>query len=193
MISVDRKRASANIRVPVGSAAIWAAILQVADENAGRFTIAAVDAACDQPLSTIIDYVTRLDRRKIVSRVTRRGGLFQVNQRPKAAPPNRPEQEHLWTAMRALKSFTVNELCYAATTDTQKIPRPFARRYVERLVEAGYLSPGKPTGDDKSLVYRLKPGMSNGPLAPVVIRMVAVFDRNTNSVIEDVMAEEFPA
>lgn len=193
MIAVDRKRASANIRVPVGTAAIWAAILQVADDNNGTFSFAAVDDVCDQPYGVIRDYVTRLERSKIVSKINRRGGVYRVDQRPRIAPPSRPEQEHIWTAMRSLKSFTLNEVCFAATTDTQRIPKPFARRYIDRLVEAGYLTPGKPYGSDRTLVYRLKPAMSNGPLAPVVIRMVAVFDRNEGRVHQDVMAEEFAA
>lgn len=193
MNKVDRKRGSANIRVPVGAAAIWAAVLQVADENSGNFSATAVDAACDQPLAVVQDYLLRLRRAKIIERIGRIGGVYALRARPKTPPQRNPEQQYLWNAMRTLKAFTLNEVCYAAAAGTQKIPKPFARRYLQRLVDAGFLTPGKPTGADAELVYRLKPGMNTGPSAPLVIKMVAVFDPNMSCVHEEVVAEEVAA
>lgn len=190
MNTTDRRRVGVNICVPLGTAAIWAAILKIADANGGVFMAPDVMHASGQSVLAVRDYIAWLKREKFVTRAGRHVRAFQLVKRPANPPSSRPEQEHLWTAMRTLKSFTLDELCFAATTDTQKISKPAALRYIGGLVEAGYLTI---QSDSNTVVYRLKVRFNSGPRAPTIIRMVAVFDHNTNRVPHDVIAEECDA
>lgn len=191
MIEIQRRRACVNIRVPIDAAGIWQAILFVAGGD--EFKITDVAAECDAPVAVIRDYVDRLKRAGVVAQIGTRGGVFKLVSQPKTAPPSRPDQQLLWNAIRRLKAFTLSEAVYWGETDV-RISKPFARRYLQHLVAAGYLTEGPRVGDDQEVVYRIKPKMDTGPLAPEMIKLpIMVYDRNAGRVLADVDAEECAA
>lgn len=52
-------------------------------------------------------------------------------------------RDRLWAAMRAARKFDLWDLLAAAVRIEDKAPKPYARRYVARLVAAGVLTPLK--------------------------------------------------
>lgn len=116
-----------------------------------------------------------------------RGQLVYAVARPtKKAPPNPysthgRQQQHLWTAMRTLSTFSLGELAAAASTDEVVVSRLTAFNYVRFLTQANVLivvrSARRKTLD--SGLYRLRKAADTGPLAPSVVGARLMFDRNT--------------
>jgi hypothetical protein len=123
-------------------------------------------------------------------RARRRSGpdrkLYAVNVNRSEAPFEKPEltkgdlgtkQRHLWTAIRAMPTFTVRDLTLQASTDDVVISEIWARGYVRCLSEAGYLlTLGR--SETRFVVYRLRPSHNTGPLPPAVSADGTVTDRN---------------
>lgn len=99
-------------------------------------------------------------------------------------------QEHLWTAIRNLKRFTLQELIFAASTDTLKITEPEARRYLQRLREAEYFNITKSGVKPMREEWWLKPGMNTGPKPPMLIQVSMLWDRNNAALADQPVTEE---
>lgn len=93
--------------------------------------------------------------------------------------------QQLWTAMRALRTFTVRDLAIAAATDTIAVSEATARTYVTALMKAGYLVEiGHRRQRGVQAHWKLMPSFNTGPLAPATIeRGSAVYDRNLSRVV----------
>jgi hypothetical protein len=89
-------------------------------------------------------------------------------------------RQQLWTAIRALKLFTVRELAVAATTSEVPVSEKLARGYVGVLAKAGYLAEvGQRTRSGQQACWKLMPAFNTGPLSPATIEGGAVlYDRN---------------
>lgn len=188
MIVMERKNATISVRVPVDARNIWKAIEEIAADDV--FTVAALDAACDASRPLILQYLLTLERAGLVVKFAGRGGRYKIARRVSQLPPVRPEQSHLWNAARSLKEFTLDEIYFAATTDDVKISKVSARRYLQRLVDGGYLLTRMLPGSERTIVYRLKPRGNTGPLAPMIVRVIIPFDRNLHGTLVDAVAEE---
>jgi hypothetical protein len=188
------KRAVPN-PLPQGPLHYWSQM--VAMSRKGGFTVTEIHkAASVRARSTIKAYVAFCAGQghieKIGERPTeknRTANVYKVRDPRAAAPVQRRGAfaddrgrrcQQLWTAIRALRSFTVRDLAIAATTDTVPVPEKTARAYVHRLAAAGYLAeigprrrPGIPAH------WRLLPAHNTGPLAPATLQQgTLLFDRN---------------
>jgi len=113
----------------------------------------------------------------------------------KVAPvPRRPSytgqrgriNDQIWTAMRVLKQFSLEELAAAASTDDVSVKFGAVEHYVRNLRRVGLITDiqsyqrGSATGlgaGSRAGVYRLKPSSSTGP-KPLKITKLGVFDPN---------------
>lgn len=114
---------------------------------------------------------------------------------PSAVEDGRGYGEHtqaaVWRAMRSLHQFTFTELAFAATT-AAAINVETVSRYCRRLFAAGYLVETGKLG--RNVVYRLKPAMNTGPIAPRMVRVDLAYDANKNEFFpKDALAEEAAA
>lgn len=132
----------------------------------------------------VIEIIERRD-------VKPRGQFVYAVARPtKKAPSNVDthhgrQQQHLWTAMRTLATFSLGELAAAASTDEIVISRLTAFNYVRFLSRANVLMvvrPARRKTSDSGL-YRLRKSADTGPLAPSVVSPQLMFDRNTGKPI----------
>jgi hypothetical protein len=187
-------------RLPRGEAGYWSIMRKLDDIGSGKFTVADVEGETNVKAGGVASYLRRL---------VKAGYARQVGERPAPARPakvyrlraNAPAiaprldaqgkplppsmRDCLWRAMRTMRhGFTAKELAFTATVD-RRIPRASAERYILLLVDAGYLVH---VGGG---VYRLKPAMNTGPLAPAVLRVTnVVFDRNQRRVVGEAGATE---
>lgn len=193
-----------NVRVPRGREGYWKIILDL--DKQGTFTIKDIDRESNVDAGEIRAYVRLLVKAGIVRiecHERRRGSdvpVYRLVKKPKAAPRLRADgsvivatmQEQVWTAIRSLKTFGLDELVFAATTDDVKISKAFAQRYVTRLTTAGYLAVVQSqAGRHRKQVWRLKPNANSGPKPPVPFRATVMWDPNLSAEVgEWPIAEE---
>lgn len=124
---------------------------------------------------------------------------YRLLKRPQHLPPIRRDgtvgqqglgQIYMWTAIRALKTFTAPELAIAASTDIYTVGVLTAFSYTRLLGGAGYFVVIENGGPNKPTIWRLKPSMNTGPKAPKVLRAKVVFDPNLNEIIGEIIATE---
>jgi hypothetical protein len=172
------------VRVPRGNEGFWQIICQLSEAQ-GTFTVADIDGESNASIKNISLYLKSLVAAGYVAKVDGRQHrikgkyptphyrlLRHVARAPRvradgsAIPP--AAQDNLWTAMRSLPSFGLDELVFAATTPEVKPKKSTARRFVGFLLKAGYLnSQPAPHGlRHRGRVFRLKPGMNTGPSTP---------------------------
>lgn len=109
--------------------------------------------------------------------------------RLKIKPPERElrggtTEECLWTAIRNLKTFTLPELAFAASTDKLLISAESTDLYLRRLRDAGYVTLLRDAAARASERWRLVPKMNTGPRAPMLIQVTLTFDRNSRRVFD---------
>ncbi len=102
---------------------------------------------------------------------------------PSIRPPVRHEPataaQQMWTAMRTLDRFTVDELAAAASTEALTVSRRTAKDYVGRLARAGVLvQVGRCGGSSAPKIWRLKPSANTGPRTPRRYRAAFMWDPN---------------
>lgn len=178
--------------LPQGPQHYW--LQMVALSRKGGFTITDIYKASSQRArSTVKDYVrfcfTEGHLLQVGERPTvknRQAILYKVRDPRIAAPiQRRPDFENdrgrraqqLWTAMRALRVFTAQELAIAASTDAVSVPETTARGFLRLLARAGYVAEIATRG--QRLHWKLLPAFNTGPLAPARIESGTVlYDRN---------------
>ena len=180
------------VRVPRGEAGFWQ-IMRALDEKQGPFTVGDVEGESNVKPGAVAQYLRKLIRGGFARHVADRPAparackVYALVKRPKEAPRlradgsllGRTDRECLWCAVRNMAgAFTAREIAFAATTE-HKIAVASADRYIRHLAAAGYLVQIDATH------WRLKPKMNTGPLAPSILRVDAVFDRNLRKVIAD--------
>lgn len=187
-------------RVPRGQDHFWTVIRQL--DSGGPWSVSEVSSFTSDHEASVRDYVRRLARAGIVHKVEdrRQGRFYRLTARPGAAPSLRrdgtvlplPAQQRLWNAMRSMPQWTVRELSYAAAADAP-VPAATADRYVTHLERAGYFTivvPARAGRGGTQAVYRLRRAMNTGPLAPQILQVRAVLDRNRGEIVgEDQQAE----
>ena len=189
------------VPIVTGQDAIWQIVRQL--DKKGPWSITDIDAQTQAAvITTIKDYVHRLCAGGYIAIVGSRpipkhnspANLFRIrinsSDTPRLrrdgskAPPS--QQAQMWRAMRSLRQFNYSELAYAASTDEVSIGNVTAKSYVQRLADAGFLQVVAPAKNSGGLtVWRLKPSMNSGPLAPQVLRTRFIFDPNRKVVVGD--------
>lgn len=181
-----------NVRIPRGREGYWE-IIRHLDTVQDTFTVKDIDRESNVEPGQIREYVRLLVKGgflRIECHERRRGSdvpVYRLVKKPKSAPRLRANgsvifataQEQIWTAIRSLKTFGVDELVFAATTDDVKVTKAFAQRYVTRLTTAGYLAVVQSqAGRHRKQAWRLKPNQNTGPKPPVPYRVTAMWDPN---------------
>lgn len=193
------KRAIPN-PLPQGPQHYWSQM--VAMSRKGGFTITDIFKASSQrSRKTVKSYVTFCAQAghvvAVASQLTSKNRLASVFKvvNPRAdAPIQRRDSftgdhgrrcQQLWTAMRALRLFTVRDLAIAAATDTIAVSEATARTYVRALAKAGYLvEVGHRRQRGVQAHWKLMPSFNTGPLAPAMVdHATAIFDRNLRKVV----------
>lgn len=124
----------------------------------------------------------------------RQATLYRVRDPRLAAPIQRRADfeddrgrraQQLWTAMRALRVFTAQELAIAASTDAVPVPETTARGFLRLLARAGYAAEvGTRTSRGQRAFWKLLPAFNTGPLAPARIEGGTVlYDRNNGRTV----------
>lgn len=196
MRSEHYQEASLKVRVPRGQEGFWQIIRQL-HETQGTFTVADIDGESNVPVKSIQKYVRLLvaggflECTGSVKRRSLTAPVYRLVKPQKPAPRVRADGsliaadaiDHLWTAMRTLKTFGLRELIFAATTTDVKPTYQLAKRYVCYLTSAGYFMVLQPKQGSKPQVWRLKPAGNTGPKAPRLkaVGAFAVWDPNCNA------------
>lgn len=183
------------VRVPRGNDGFWEIMCKL-HVSQGTFTVADIDDESCVNAQLIRKYVRLLLAGGFIERVGAsnpdfKSAVYRLVFQPKRAPRVRPNgslipgtaTELLWTAIRSMKSFTLKELIFAATTPDVKPSYALAKRYAHYLTVAGYLTVVVPS--NKKQVWRLKPKMDTGPLPPQLkaVRADALFDQNLKAFV----------
>ncbi|MBB5046759.1 hypothetical protein HNR60_001507 [Rhodopseudomonas rhenobacensis] len=202
---------AAKLTVPVstGQDAIWQIIRDL--DKKGPWSIPDIDGETNKAhFDTLVDYVHRLRAGgyvEIVGTLPKIGemtptNLYRVKIKTSATPRLRRDgskappsgQLQMWRAMRSLRQFDYRDLARVASTDELVIAEVTAKTYLHRLSDVGFLQLLKPAtpgrADPSPAVWRLKPSMNSGPLAPKVMRTHFVFDPNRRIVVGDPSAAE---
>lgn len=170
------------LRVPGGQAAIWEAMRQLPPD----FTLDDVVAASHLNVDIVRAYIKNLLRDGHISHgsKTRQFRLFTKARRAPRYDEGKggSQQEHLWNAARSLRSFTLEELFFAATTDDVTIEPESATRYLRWLRDAGYFIV-EVTPRPRTETWRLKVAMNSGPLPPLPLEVTMLWDCNSRKLI----------
>lgn len=193
------------VSLPKGPAHYWKVACAACAEG---FTVGEL-AGCTAGVaySTVQQWVSALKRQgelKIIGARPTLGGksahVYAVV-RAKVTPPvvRRPTyegrlglcQQNLWNAMRRMSHFSLQELCFAASTEGVTIPRNTASKYIAALVRADLIQVVEaPCAGKKGHVgavaglWRLKKSAAAlGPKAPQIFQAKFVFDPNNGRVI----------
>jgi hypothetical protein len=99
-------------------------------------------------------------------------------------------QQYLWTAMRTLGTFGVEELAIFSSTDEVTIKPNTARKYIATLTRAGIVVVVEAPAFGKkgeigatAGVWRLPVSKNSGPNAPKIFQASFVFDPNRGEII----------
>ena len=100
------------------------------------------------------------------------------------------QREQLWTAMRALATFTARELAVSAATDEVEVSYSAAKEFITGLKRGGYLQELTPARSRRPATLRLKPGMNSGPKPPAIKADGTVIDRNRGAIVGSALPAE---
>lgn len=189
------------VPVSTGQEAIWQIIRDL--DKKGPWSVADIDGETNRAhFDTLTEFVHRLRAGGYVAvvetRPTKSGTpinlhrlLIKQSDAPRLrrngskAPPS--GQLQMWRAMRSLRSFDYRDLARVASTDDLTITEVTAKSYLHRLADAGFLQMLKPCKQGRvnssPAVWRLRPSMNSGPLAPQILRTRFVFDPNRKVVV----------
>lgn len=155
--------------------------------------------------STVADYVKRLVKAGIAEETgecreyagrKRPQPVYRLLKRPLATPRiNRDGtqavqgrgQQHMWNVLRGPESrlgISAEDLALRAATDEVTVTVETAKAFLKRLNAAGYLA------QVKHGLWKLKPDMNTGPLAPLILKTKVVFDQNRREAQSPLEAEE---
>lgn len=193
--------------LPRGPQHYWQQMIELSRQ--GGFTVRDVYGNSNRRRQTVKDYVVFCASQGFIEKIGERPALagnvasvYRVRDPRLAAPiMRRPDfandrgrrAQQLWTAMRVMRSFTVQDLVIAASTDTIQVPDQTARDFIRRLVRAGYLAEiGQRARRGQCGYWKLLPARNTGPLSPAFLEGGRVcFDRNTGKVVN--LNEPVPA
>jgi len=188
-----------------GNDHFWSVIMD--RHRAGMtFSMRDIQIASDIADGAVRDFVGRLEKAKLIERVSPAALAVDAAYRPlviqSAAPrvrrdgsiiESQPATRCMWNLMRGpvgRAGFTYRDLLHWGQTDETPISVNTAKSYIQMLRAAGYLiqvDPGKP---GTPATWRLDPRMNTGPQAPMILRAKLVFDPNRQEVIGPAEAEE---
>ncbi|WP_440411089.1 hypothetical protein [Neorhizobium petrolearium] len=184
-----------------GSDFFWE-VLMAKTVNGDAVTFNDIDGACDpRQESSIRSFLKKLITASIVERVDgdpiryrllKRSSQCPIVSRDGEASKIGLGRQYMWNVMRRSHGgFTAPDLAIDASTDDVVVTEAAAKKYCQLLKKAGILvlqSRGKPARSHN--VYVLRGTANTGPKCPRILTSRIVFDRNTQQIVGDVIAEE---
>lgn len=178
---------------------IWEAIRKRRD----GFTVTDIERATKIDRFTIHTYVRHLEFGGFLEQADKVDKLFELKQyrlvRDVGVEAPRIDRkgkvirttgnENMWRTMRIMGEFTAAELSMRASTAETKVAEATAKKYLQRLSEAGYLSvidKGHPYIRGigaKAARYRLIQSKYTGPRPPMVQRTRSIYDPNLGKIV----------
>ncbi|NDW04043.1 hypothetical protein [Jiella pacifica] len=187
-----------------GHAFFWSVIRELGAEGGLVSVHAVLQRTNRTERSTVADYFRRLEAAGIIEdsgeRETLHKGrdtpLYKLLKTPLATPRvNRDGtpaqqgrgQQHMWNVLRGPESrggLTADDLALRAATEEIPVSVHSAKAFLKRLNAAGYLA------QVKHGLWKLKPAMDTGPLAPLILKTKVVYDQNLREAQSPLEAEE---
>lgn len=136
-------------------------------------------------IEAIGERATEKNRAALVYKVRNPRAVAPIERRPNFADDRGRRAQQIWTAIRALRQFTIAELAVAASTDAVPVSPRRSREYVGTLARAGYVAEvGSRACPGQKAHWRLMPAKNTGPLAPALIeRGTVLYDRNLQQAV----------
>lgn len=168
------------------SGSLWSAI--TAPNRPAEWTLSDL-AAWSQMSRTTVGKIVR-DWVKVgavvqLTKPTPAGPAIYRTVRTSSTPPTFIQggpTRNMWTAMRGLRTFTALDLSAHATTSEVNVTERMADEYCSALLGAGFvICERKAVIGRNAAIYRLV--KNSGPRPPVVRRVSAVFDPNTDTTV----------
>lgn len=194
------KRTAPTAALPRGPLHYWKQM--VAMSRSGGFTITDVHKASNgRSRKTVKTYVlfcaehghielvgdqpTVKNRIAHIYRVRDLRAPAPIERRPEFADDRGRRAQQIWTAIRALRQFTIRELAMAASTDVVPVTLRRAREYVGTLASAGYVVEiGHRAHPGLISRWRLMPAFNTGPKAPATLAGGTIlYDRNLDQAV----------
>lgn len=97
-----------------------------------------------------------------------------------------PTKERIWNTIRRLfksKGFNCIELAEFASTSNHQVSKRSVQRYIDALLEAGYLKCLPSSKAKPQKVFTLLPHMDSGSRAPICQKAKVVYDPNWDKVV----------
>ncbi|MEN2980297.1 hypothetical protein P7L78_26600 [Tistrella bauzanensis] len=191
----------ADADVPRGNQGYWRLIREACLAR-GEVTVREIDQACNTHRATIAGYVARLVKAGILVHVRvdhNRANVWALAEGADPgpiAPPVRRDgtrykrglgREQMWRTIGIHKQFRARDLAIWASTAEVRVSEAAADEYCRLLAGAGVLITNTKL---RPHVYRLREAAMTGPLAPSVIQLRAIYDRNTGQVLGRPVARE---
>ncbi len=184
-----------------GSDFFWE-VLMAKTADGSTVTFNDIDGACDPYQETSIRwFLKKLVKAGIVEkiegdqhryRLLKRSSQCPIVSRDGSASLIGQRQQNMWNVMRRSHGgFTAPDLARDASTDDVLVTEGGAKKYCQRLKSAGILAlqeKGKPARSHN--IYVLRGSANTGPKCPRLMAARLVFDRNTQKVVGEVIAEE---
>ncbi len=89
-------------------------------------------------------------------------------------------RHNMWRTMKMIKEFTVKQLVGYASTKTYTVANSEAIYYCEYLCKAGYIDVIEGTSP---IAWRFNADRYTGPKAPMIQKVLNVYDQNTGKVV----------
>lgn len=156
----------------------WQAMRTLTAEY-GHFGVATIAALTPAAYPPVAEWIGFLHRERVLEAVGagRHGPNYAVQVEGDAPPLSRmtngrcaQQQRQMWAAMRKMRSWKVDDLADAASTEECQVTAHAVRTYCRTLEKAGVLA-------DRGGLWRLKPAADTGPRAPIT-GTTSVFDLN---------------
>lgn len=175
--------AGLSVEVPRTLEHMWATLKKL--DDAGPWSSADAIHASGVRAPVMNGYVAGLERIRIVKiagvREDPNGRLkpaatYKLARRPREAPrPPGEAHQQIWTALRALKHASADEIALAASTAEYPVSATTTLRYLTWLHDGGYLACA---GDGAARTWRLKPARNTGPYTPQLVSTQFLWDPN---------------
>lgn len=138
--------------------------------------------------STVMSYLKGLLAAGII---THDGITYTID--PETAPADPPRvredgtivtqgmgRHNMWRTMKMLKEFTIAQLVAFASTETVTVAQSEAEYYSDYLCKAGYITLIEGASPRS---YRFNADRYTGPKAPMIQKVLNVYDQNTSRVV----------
>lgn len=183
-------------------------IIRGLGKDGGTFTVKDVVGATTAHHATVDDFMKRLVRAGILAAAGLKGEgrwaqkQFRVVESPRETPSLRRDgtpgdygrsRQNMWNVIRGPQGRSAiagDDLAMLAATDEVPVAVGSAKEFLRRLAKAGYLTVVQKAAHHRLTLYRLKPSMNTGPMAPKLLRSRIVYDPNTRTIVGNAVAEE---